>query len=272
MSLKLKLMLMSDKTKKRVLWISISAIIIVAAIGISYLVYILNIPEPLGIPEPLAGVRPDECLVKPDIPEKVDDVRITVVERDCDIGALNEQLEGFTPAQIYYGYYSDNEWHDYPCENYDLIRLFWDHDGKYGYDAAENNHFVDLGSFILFAFPSSSATPNIVIEDTLNSEVKVISEYYTTTAVNNNSGLTDISMSGAGYAFLKENALKLGTREYDFEIVGAFAKWHYIIINKNDLDADYSLSYYKTNNSGYTPKVWTISYDEIQSEIQNAGK
>lgn len=203
-----------------------------------------------------------EALKKPDIPDNITDVRIQVKERDC-----GENIpHGYTALQIYYGFYSDGKWQDYPCENYDLAGIYLDR-GEFGYDAAGENHVVKLGNKILIALPSYRNN-DIMVSDTLSSKVIVIDEYFTKNVFTEVSGnvKTEASMVGGGYAYLKEKALKLGEDDYEYHILGRFDKWYYVIIDEYDLTDEYVLTFANTDaeNSKYD---FIVTYDDIKAAL-----
>lgn len=68
--------------------------------------------------------RPKEGTALPDFSGNITDVRMTVKERDYGPYYDHPMYENLTMIQIYYGYLSDGEWHDMPCENYNLIGVF----------------------------------------------------------------------------------------------------------------------------------------------------
>ena len=255
-SLELKLMLMPDKTKKRILWISTITIIIVATIGISCLVYISSIPEPLG------GVRPEACLVKPDIPEKVDDIRITFVERDCGLDTMGAPYSAYTAIQIYYGYCYNGEWYDYPSENYDLCGIFFPNDDNYGFEAAGDDHIVEIGDKILIAITPFLLEYTAKITDTLDTEVIMKDEYATVNTVE----------SGKKYAYFKENALRLYKMDYGYGIHGGFSRWYFLVLNKDDIDESYSLTYNNNEYVGVPSRDKILTYNDIQTLLENAKK
>lgn len=248
-----------SKKQKTIISIAIFLVLIVAIVAVAR--YIEDRPI---VPDYLNKSRPIEALEKPNVPDNVTDVRIQVKERDCG----DNIPAGYTAMQIYYGFYSDGKWHDYPCENYDLKGIYLDR-SKFGYDAAGKNHVVKLGNKILIALPSHRIN-DIIVSDTLDSEVIVIDEYFTKTVFTEVSGnvKTDPSMVGGGYAYLKENALKLGEDDYDFEISGRFYKWYYVIIDENDLTDDYVLTFANTDTEK-SKYDFIVTYDDIKTALNH---
>ena len=215
-------------------------------------------------PEYLDATRTAEALIKPNIPHVVDNIRIQAKVRDCG----DNIPEGYTALQIYYGYFIDGKWYDYPCENYDLKGIHSDR-AKFGYDAAGENHIVQIGDKILIALPTWRNS-EIEVNDTLGSKVIVMDEYYTSTVPTETSGNyhTGYSMVGEGYAYLKENALKLGKSDYAFEITGSFDKWYYIIVNFDDLTENYKVSFsYKTPENANSS--FEVTYNDIVAQLNS---
>ena len=253
-------MLMQDKTKKRILWISISTIISVAIIALVICGFFII---PNTYQKPLEGVRPEECLIKPVIPEKVDDVRITVVERDCLDKRFNYPFTELQPLQMYYGYCIDGVWYDYPSENYDIIGLKWGH-GEFGYGAAGDSNFVILGDKVLIAMRPHSSD-YAVMKDTLESEVYEITEYYSEIKMQNDK--EDPVFVGEKYAFLKENALALETEEYQYNLQSAFYRWYYVVVDIDDINEDYKLYFYETGEDkdiGSSEADYIFTYEWFQ--------
>lgn len=243
------------KKQKTILCIAIFLVLSVSVVVLAQYIddNIIN-----GGPDYLNQSRPNEALVKPDIPDKVADVRVQVKERDCG----GNIPQGYTAMQIYYGFYSDGKWHDYPCENYDLAGIYFNR-SDFGYDAAGEHHVVKLGDKILIALHSYRSN-DIMVSDTLGSEVMVIDEYFTKTVFKEVSGnvKTEASMVGGGYAYLKENALELGEDDYKFSILGAFDKWYYVTIDESELTDDYTLTFTNigAENSDFD---FIVTYNDI---------
>lgn len=215
-------------------------------------------------PEYLDATRTAEALIKPNIPHVVDNIRIQAKVRDCG----DNIPEGYTALQIYYGYFVDSKWYDYPCENYDLEGIYIDR-AEFGYDAAGENHIVKIGDKILIALPTRR-NGEIEVKDTLGSKVIVMDEYYTSTVPTETSGNyhTGYSMVGEGYAYLKENALQLGESDYAYEISGSFDKWYYIIVNFDDLTENYKVSFsYKTPENANSS--FEVTYNDIVAQLNS---
>lgn len=245
---------------KTLFGIAIFAVLLIAIFVVSMFVEI----DSKDAPEYLDATRTDEALIEPNIPDVVDDIRIQAKERDCG----DNIPEGYTALQIYYGYSVDGTWYDYPCENYDLKGIYFDR-AKFGYDAAGANHIVKIGDKILIAFPTWKSD-EVEVSDTIDSQVIVMDEYYTSTVPTETSGKyhTGYSMVGEGCAYLKENALKLGESDYAFEIIGGFDKWYYIIVNFDDLTENYKVSFsYKTPEN--SKSSFEVTYDDIVAQLNS---
>ena len=248
---------------KTLIGIAIFAVLLIAIFLVSMFLEI----DSKDAPEYLDATRTAEALIKPNIPYVVDNIRIQAKVRDCG----DNIPEGYTALQIYYGYFVDSKWYDYPCENYDLKGIYIDR-AKFGYDAAGENHIVKIGDKILIALPTWR-NGEIEVKDTLGSKVIVMDEYYTSTVPTETSGNyhTGYSMVGEGYAYLKENALELGEDDYNFSILGAFDKWYYVTIDESELTDDYTLTFTNigAENSDFD---FIVTYNDIITALNYANE
>lgn len=207
--------------------------------------------------------RTEAAYLKPDFTDEVTDIRVTVRKRDVDFAKMYEGIVDETEAanttvyQIYYGYFSNGEWHDIPAENYDLKSL---NSHKIdGWQALQNKHIVKIGSKVLLAFPvgngrASTYDPYAVVTDSLDSNVQSITEYYSASSTGN-----DFQEN----CLLLENALAYGTDEYGWFIL-QFDKWYYIILDYSDLSDGYSVTLNQFWDSSETPaSKYTYTYNDI---------
>lgn len=213
----------------------------------------------------LDDTRPSEALVKPEIPNEVFDIRVQVKERAYDVG----QLDDYKVMQIYYGFYSDGKWHDYPCENYDLVGIS-DNFKKQGYEAAGDDHIIKIGNYILIAF-SVMGFDDVEITDSLGSKVQEVTEYFSVNVTTETSGDTHYGVSrfGEKFAYLKENALALGENGYDYQLLGRFDKWYFIVLNESEVTEDYKLTFNRIDETGKIVQGYTrvLLYEDIQAAL-----
>ncbi|MBO5908726.1 MAG: hypothetical protein J6Q67_02960 [Clostridia bacterium] len=211
--------------------------------------------------------RTEEAYLVPDFSYEVTDVRITVKKRDVNYAKMYEgivdevEAANTTVYQIYYGYFSNGEWHDIPVENYELKGL--SSPNIDGWQTAQNNHVVKIGSKLLLAFPVgrgkvSTYSPYAIIKDSLGSEVQSITEYYST------SSKID---AFSGSLLLLENALALNTAEYGWFILD-FDKWYYIILDYSDFTSEYSITVNQFWDSSEKPTYKnTYTYNDIMEAL-----
>ncbi len=191
--------------------------------------------------------RPQNATGFPNVNLQISDVRVQVAKRNARLEGNG--FEDINLMQIYYGYYSDGQWFDYPSENYELVGILDNHTKK-GYDAAGGSNIVKIGPYLLIAIslPGFDDYPERynVVTDTLGSTVSSITAYYT---VND-------SKNAQKYGYLKENVRKLNTDSYEFVAYNTFNKWYYTVIKYDDL------------HEGYEMKIvtHTIKGDDDESE------
>lgn len=196
--------------------------------------------------------RPEESYLRPNVPESIDDIRITVVDRKIPAKAFWGDDFNFDGDvyQIYYGYLSDGQWVDLPHENYNLYNLEFIH----SYSVASENHIVRLGNYIIIAIAEYDDFTNKV-KDNLNSEIFEITQYHPTNS------------DTPSYLFC-EHALELGTNEYRRTMSLVFPKWYYVILESSHIPEDYVLtisSYDKGDNS--LAEEYAYTYDDIMEAL-----
>ena len=209
--------------------------------------------------------RPAESYLIPDCSGNVTDVRITAVERETNAysllpGEKDSPVYGTTCVQIYYGYQKDGMWFDMPCENYDLRAIA---SSDTGYDAAEEDHIVKIGPYLLFAFKANAAEGEVQIEisDTLDSQALLMfGEYFTRVwhEAQENS-----------YSYLKEDRSSFDNAENVNSMVYAdFDQCAYLILDYSAIPDDYVLSVRKT--CGTNVKEFTLNYQSIMDLLGSA--
>ncbi len=121
--------------------------------------------------------RAREAYLVPRPDMEIEKIRISIPKRgilipDAPDSGFAENAEIY---QIYYGYYSDGLWHDYPAENYELKTLHDPNDSGFsdGLEALCGHHAVKIGPYVLLAF--IDVFDNAIVEDVLDSEVLTLS-------------------------------------------------------------------------------------------------
>lgn len=203
--------------------------------------------------------RPKEAYSFPDFSGEITDVRVTIRERGIDMscwnGGANERA-----YDIFYGYLSDGVWYDFPSGNYALKDLFERYED--GWKACGSRHAVEIGDYILLAFPVgmgrvSEDVPSVIINDTLNSNVLEITEYY-------HSGSEEVSFNGRWHFY--ENMHAYGTVEYDFYLIH-FDQWYFIVLDRDDFTEGYSVTIQENWAENYHDSEYTYTYEDIMNAL-----
>ncbi len=211
--------------------------------------------------------RPVDALEVPDFSGEITDVRMRVRERVYY--PVNELFEQVTMLQIYYGYCSDGQWYDMPCENYDLIETFRLHtpQPKRGWEAAAGNHMVKIGPYLLFAVACNPEMGCDDFYDSLGTQVQTcFSEYYTYYIVadgqGNQKNYWDTHTHGYGRLIENRDSIVNGNwvTEQEFRGNNAFYQWHYILVEYDSLPEDYEIHYLWSEIA-----INTLTKEEIDS-------
>lgn len=220
--------------------------------------------------EILNKYRPVEAISSPDFSSIIQDIRVSVKPREhvpqtTGIAAIDNRLRNQTFLQIYYGYYSDNQWHDMPCENYELKGIFNSFHDYTGYDAAGDSHIVKIGPYLLICIKHySMKAPQwatfCTIKDTLGSEVsRPFDDYYTKAGRDPNTH---------GYGYFKEDISSLSLDGIvNYLARDTFEQYYYVLLDYDTLPNDYELTvtYWEGLGSVYQ----TLTYDDIASLIES---
>ena len=108
-------------------------------------------------------------------------------------------------------------------------------EGVRGFKAVEHCHVVQIGEFIILAFPLNLKFDDKVsfatMEDTLKTEMILMDQYFST---------EDEDDDFQGYVWLVENMACYGTEDFRPWIDLSFYKWHYLVLDSRDLTEAYS--------------------------------
>ena len=188
--------------------------------------------------------RPAGAKQLPDFSGEVTEVRVTGVKRTriVDAEPMSSSLNGSQAIQIYYGYKMDGEWHDLPCENYDLINFSGAHTG---YDAAGWNHIVQIGPFLLISIEGSIIDTGPVLYDTLGTvPVMPFAEYREDSA-----DPFDGYENGFNYCYFRERYGHFNTfSSEDQQFSAPFFPRYYMIVPLDQITDEYVLTYYDKSN------------------------
>ena len=215
----------------------------------------------------LDASRPAEAYQFPDLSGEITDVRVTVREREIDLSFRG--LEGHKAYDIFYGYYSNGQWYDYPCTNFELKELqdtdIWgpyDDSAYNSYDVCYDAHIVEIGPYYLIALPIHVSLSNmrlydVSVQDTLNSKSLIITEYYTPT--NDSNDWTQ------NLVFF-ENMSAYRTEDYRFRL-NTFPPICFMFVEKEAVTEEYSLTLDRHWNDTIYNFKSTFSYDEIMEAL-----
>ena len=213
---------------------------------------------------------------KPDIPDDVTDVRVTVKPyEDKYTKKYNQNTESkIQYLRAYYGFYSNGEWYDYPIESYDLISIFGTDfqfepdmetiDSMRGVHTGLRPHMVKIGPYLLVSIRTTgectaaglvrtdNKTKEIIsISDTIDSKVeKHFSEYYSPSTKNGNEGEYG--------TFIKQ----FDTKSYDSK----FGEWYTVLLECDKIPKDYVLTVVSKNVYDEIVEE-TLTYDDIQEML-----
>ncbi len=203
--------------------------------------------------------RPAEAFLTPDFSGGVSDVRVTLRTRDVDLERLGTDfaIEDAEILQIYYGYLSNGKWVDIPAENYDLHSFDPKRDSSI--EAAQEDHIVRIGDYILLAFVSNiffdGKPPFVTMEDTLGTKENTINPYQQE---------SDYERCG----WLYENMSDYGTSKFFPEIIFKFAEWHYLILDSKKLTEDYSITVSLYSDADSEPfACTTVTYEDLMAVL-----
>lgn len=199
--------------------------------------------------------HPPEAIAIPDFSGEITDVRIQTVT--CESYKLDlsqyTNFKGKTLLQIEYGYQSDGEWFDIPCENYELKGIF-ENEGTSGKDAVPNSHLVKIGPYLLICHVLYSNAPNseCIISDSLGTTVqKPFMDYFTPFIKTDDQ---------PGYALLTVDRDSIvDGKELSFTAYGVFGKYYYLILKIDEIPDDYELR--------ITDHTWSESYNNNTEHV-----
>lgn len=189
--------------------------------------------------------RSREAYLVPRTDEEIEKIRISIPKRgillpDTSDSGFEDDAEIY---QMYYGYYSNGLWHDYPAENYELRTLHEPDSGfSDGWKALCGHHIVKIGPYVLLAF--IDILENTTIEDVLCSEVLILS--------------SDKTTSETPYLIF-ENVFN----RKDEHITMEYRRGAFLLLEYDKLSTDYfvTIREYHPLLEGYSETVYT--YDDL---------
>ena len=211
----------------------------------------------------LEETRQPEAFVVPEFNGNISDVRFSVVKREIVNSSKNFKDLSF--MQIYYGFCMDGQWHDIPCENYDL-RGILNNSGEQGYEAAGGSNIVKIGPYLLVAVSLSAYTNYFdrynEITDNIGSQVYSITEYYT-------SSNREHFEQGGKCGYLKENTLVSNSEGYNYRLANAFDKWYYVILEYDKIPENYEMKIITHTDKNGVDDIdeRTLTYQDIQKAL-----
>lgn len=245
-------------TKKKKIFLIVS-IILVVLINFALIVEIFGDHDPVESFLFVLG-RNKNSMKSPAPSDEVEDIRITTVDRAvAQIPSmwLFSHFRGRTYKQIYYGYYKDDTWYDFPAENYQLKALLG---SDTGYEAAENSHLAKIGPYVLLAFrvtnrPECFAT----VEDSLNSETFELTQYCTSGDM--------LASDGECFGTVFDNSNKTGILQAEYQITNSFYKWYYLVLKQEDITENYIATVSLYSEEGELLSKSTYTHDDITQAL-----
>ena len=176
--------------------------------------------------------RPAGAEMIPHPPAEVSELRIKAVSREYfPYSLVGKTEENYSLIQIWYGFFSNGQWKDYPCENYDLVGIL-DAEGRSGWKAANDHHMVKIGSYVLISIAGSWAeNEHCTITDNIGSEVFTpLADY------------VSYSTDSHQYGLLAENPAQInGTGKQRNNVEVRFRNRYYVILELDSLPDDYEM-------------------------------
>jgi len=212
--------------------------------------------------------RPTNATNLPDFSGDVEDIRITTIPRNVDMSGY-ENYFGLNVGeiefrQIYYGYKTNGKWTDLPCENYELVSVINNSNLEtgeekvyYGYEAANQNHIVKIGQYLLF---SLAMDESYSVSDSLGSNFQLLFSEYENFPENRKI-----------YGYLREDRDSVVSGwEVKYEAITDFMPRYYLWLKYDEIPKDYELhrvEYYEDREI----KV-VITYNDIQRLLEKSEK
>lgn len=224
---------MNESKKRLLIVLSITLVVLVSLAFVSDL-FIENGPIEKLL---LTITRSKEGRTTPDPSDAISEIRVTAVDRNVSFlpkVLFDKEARNMNFKQLYYGYCIDGVWRDIPAENYSLRSLFHTDDG---YKALKNNHCVQIGPYILLAFPISKVYGKDtfgVIQDTLSSTIHKIEDHAT-------ASVHHYSFNGANCGHLIDSHVN----GYCVELMDNFDLWYFVVLNQEQLTLDYQVTIQK---------------------------
>ena len=255
---------MSRKIKK-----AIAVLCLLVLIGSVYMWLVLTTE-----PRSLLRSRTEYATMKPDLNGEITDVRITVKPREftpSSRGSMSAAFEGLKYLQICYGYERNGKWFDIPCENYDLVSIFnsinWENKElriMRGYDAAEFNHMVQIGPYLLISIPLNTSRYKIQdyeVSDSLNSEFFLLFSEYHTSSMDKNLHQR--------YGYVCEAIDWNRPRKLEnYNVSNSFFAHYYVILELDEIPEDYVLKVRASEDSA----TYKLTYDDIMYLLDFSSK
>lgn len=205
--------------------------------------------------------RPPEATQWPEFTDEITDIRLSVVERDIEFDPdRSSPFKNQTHLQIFYGYQMNGEWYDIPSENYELKGIL-QYEGLSGYDAACNDHLVQIGHYVLMCFVYEGAREDVVyhLSDSSGTEIQEpFAEYYTNYFHDTNE---------PSYGFFREKLdPAYPDKALDLQALNIFGRRYYLLLDLNSLPDDYELhiSAHPESDSSEIIDEWVLYADDIQ--------
>lgn len=241
-------------TKKKKVFLIVSIVLVV-------LIFLALIVEIFGYNDPVESFlfvlgRNRNSMKFPTPSDETEDIRITTVDRavaQIPSTWLFSHFRGRTYKQIYYGYFEDGTWYDFPADNYQLKALLG---SDTGYEAAENSHLAKIGQYVLLAFRVTNRPECFgTVEDSLNSETFELTQFCTSGDM--------LTSDGECFGTVFDNPNKTGVLQAEYQITNSFYKWYYLILKQEDLTNDYvaTVSTYSEENELISKSTYT--YEDI---------
>lgn len=205
----------------------------------------------------LVGCQQPVELPNPEAAGNITDIRMTVGE---------EEISGDTTLlRVYYGYFADGQWYDYPSEYYTLKSVF-PVEFDDGFMNAYSSHIVKIGPYLLACIivdpvaDEKTPCPVRVVDSLENEYPQAFAEYYS------HPGL-DAPKYGLVWKNPRPDDSKNSTKvEWNEMKCGFFSRYYFAVLEYDTLPEDYVLSYLTIDNDKLITQ--TLTYAEIKQLIE----
>ena len=227
--------------------------------------------EALRAVDSLNEGRPEDADFLPELSKDISDVRITIVPRTYDPPSDYADLQDLSFMQIWYGYYADGQWNDYPSENYELSGIL-QHNSRQGWKASVGSHLVKIGPYLLICIClHDDPMVEYHLSDTLDSQIQQPFEAYNTCLdyYDENGQRHDfMDTHETGYGYIAEDPSTIaGEAQLAYIVRSEFPRRYYVLLDYESIPEDYVLTISQVSSVPEQEESQSLTFDMIQEAI-----